>query len=203
MEARLLGVHSDPILRLGRALSVILAAVALLGCPPTKQFVDGDRSAEPSFQCSPGPARVLDIPAPTVDRLVVLETLRAAQFDQLERRLAALSAAAADDPRLETDLALAVSALSTGETSSTAPIEAWVAERPSSAWAHTAKALHLNAQAWRARGTDWAQDTEESKVQKMRIAQARALESAETALALRLHPERASLGRQLRGHGGL
>ncbi|MDH3524962.1 MAG: DUF4034 domain-containing protein [Acidobacteriota bacterium] len=120
-----------------------------------------------------------------MDVFALVDHLQGERFEELERALKELAAAAERDPRTETDLAMAVEAvLGSGEPSRGRSIERWARERPASAWARAGLAHHYRTVGYRARGTKLASETPAASFDAMENWHERAVREADRAARL-------------------
>jgi tetratricopeptide (TPR) repeat protein len=98
-----------------------------------------------------GPVQRLYSPV-TVDRVGIVEKLKAGKFDAVESTLKSYEDATTKDPRAEMNLAYAFSAFASSDPAIAGKVREWAANSTDSANAHCARAIVLEEAASEARG---------------------------------------------------
>jgi tetratricopeptide (TPR) repeat protein len=133
-----------------------------------------------------GPLRILTPPF-TANKAELIQELRDRKFEQLDTQLNSYQKAFEENVLEEGNLAIAFDAFGFTDPALTKILEEWVKNEPSSYPAHLARAQHLLAMGWQARGNRFADKTSEQQVNEM---QTLLDESAKEAIAaIKLNPK--------------
>jgi tetratricopeptide (TPR) repeat protein len=171
-------------------IRLAVAALALLTLGTTSACRRGDVSTSATAG-TPAQASAHAMPVSHVfplvegmpDRLALLTMLREQRFDDLERQLADATRGEAANPDAEWRAGAAFDAFWIADPEQLPLLDAWVARSPTSPFALTARARHLVASGYAARGTGWAREVSSEQAARMYELHARARADAEKAIA--------------------
>lgn len=121
---------------------------------------------------------------PSVDREKLLELLGEGDYERLESTLAGLQNRFQEHIEAELDLEVAFRTFWTGDPKTTGLLDRWLDERPESAYAHLARARHLERLGYLARGGATAGQTSRDQFDAMAELHSQAVYEATTALEL-------------------
>jgi tetratricopeptide (TPR) repeat protein len=133
-----------------------------------------------------GPLKILTPPF-TANKAELIQELRDRKFQQLDTQLNSYQKAFEENVLEEGNLAIAFDAFGFTDPALTKILEEWVKNEPSSYPAHLARAQHLLALGWQARGNRFSDKTSEQQLNEM---QTLLDESAKEAIAaIKLNPK--------------